>query len=363
MAKVTLRDVSKYYDQYAIVNQVNLSIHEGEFIAIVGPSGSGKSTLLRLVSGLEPVSSGQILINDQCVNDINPSERDIAMVFQNYALYPHMTVYENMAYGLRMRGMKKDMIQARVNEVANLVQLRDYLHRKPGALSGGQRQRVAMARAIVRSPSLFLFDEPLSNLDATLRTDMRHEIKKLHRQLNTTSLYVTHDQTEAMTLADRVVVINQGRIEQIGTPQALYQTPASTFVARFIGHYPMNFLKATVDKKQRRVLCDLGVVLDVPLWDSSLRDGQALLVAVRSEHWRLVPSAHPNAIEARIEWIDDMGADKIIQVQSVKGNVPLLLRVPADTVFTEPTMGLEINYEKINLYCQQTGLRIGACHG
>lgn len=212
-------------------------------MVIVGPSGCGKTTLLRLIAGLEEISSGSILINNQCVNKIPAAKRDMAMVFQNYALYPPMTVFENMAYGLKMRRYKKEDIKNRVNAAAQMLRLTPYLERKPQALSGGQKQRVAMGRAIVRSPAVFLFDEPLSNLDANLRTEMRHEIRRLHQQLNTTSLYVTHDQTEAMTMAERVIVLNQGIVEQIGTPQELYQSPATLFVAGFTGQYPLNVFR------------------------------------------------------------------------------------------------------------------------
>ena len=221
----------RIWDQL-ILDKINLSIDKGEFVAVVGPSGCGKSTLLRLVAGLDLVSSGSILINNQCVNKIPAAQRDMAMVFQNYALYPHMTVFDNMAYGITMRGMKAAFIRQKVEEVANLLQLTDYLQRKPQALSGGQRQRVAMGRAIVRSPAVFLFDEPLSNLDAKLRAEMRYEIKKLHQQLNTTCLYVTHDQTEAMTMASRVLVLNKGRVEQVGSPQK-YINNRLLFVAGF----------------------------------------------------------------------------------------------------------------------------------
>lgn len=219
MATVSLIEVSKNVGPTTILNNINVSIKKGEFMVIVGPSGCGKTTLLRLIAGLDDISSGSILINNQCVNEIPAAKRDMAMVFQNYALYPHMTVFENMAYGLKMRRFKKEDIKQRVHEAAQLLQLTPYLERKPQALSGGQKQRVSMGRAMVRSPAVFLFDEPLSNLDAKLRTEMRHEIRRLHQQLNTTSLYVTHDQTEAMTMAERVMVLNQGLVEQIGTPR------------------------------------------------------------------------------------------------------------------------------------------------
>jgi len=244
MAAIEINQVSKIYtgDVHA-VKSVSIDIKDGEFIVLVGPSGCGKSTLLRMVAGLEEISKGDVKIGNRVVNKIDPAERDIAMVFQNYALYPHMSVYENLAYGLRNRKTPKAEIDARVAEAARMLQLEAYLERKPRALSGGQRQRVAMGRAIVRKPAAFLFDEPLSNLDAKLRVSMRGEIKRLQRRLGTTSIYVTHDQLEAMTLADRLVVLNGGEIEQIGAPLEVYHTPASTFVASFIGSPAMNLLK------------------------------------------------------------------------------------------------------------------------
>jgi len=246
MATITLDQVRKIYPgKVEAVKGISLDIADGDFIVLVGPSGCGKSTLLRMIAGLETISSGTVRIADRVVNEIDPAERDIAMVFQNYALYPHMTVYDNLAYGLRNRGMKKDEIDRRVKKAADILEIGSFLDRKPRALSGGQRQRVAMGRAIVRSPKVFLFDEPLSNLDAKLRGQMRVEIKALQRSLGVTSVYVTHDQLEAMTLADTLVVMNGGLVEQIGSPLDVYEKPASTFVAGFIGAPPMNLLPLT----------------------------------------------------------------------------------------------------------------------
>jgi sn-glycerol 3-phosphate transport system ATP-binding protein len=245
MANVTLRNVRKTYPGGVdAIKGVNLEVADGQFCVLVGPSGCGKSTLLRMVAGLETITSGEIDIGGRVVNQIEPADRDIAMVFQNYALYPHMSVYNNMAYGLRNRGMPKPEIDTRVQEAARILELSAMLNRKPGQLSGGQRQRVAMGRAIVRQPKVFLFDEPLSNLDAKLRIAMRVEIRKLQRRLSTTSIYVTHDQLEAMTLADILVVMNGGQVEQIGNPLQIYQKPATTFVATFIGAPPMNLIPA-----------------------------------------------------------------------------------------------------------------------
>src|SRR5512141_1478604 len=241
MAKVELRNVTKTFGAAEVIKGVSIDVEDGEFVVIVGPSGCGKSTLLRMVAGLEAITSGDIVIGDRVVNALEPKDRDIAMVFQNYALYPHMSVFDNMAYGLRIRGLSKDDIARRVNRAAGILELGALLARKPRELSGGQRQRVAMGRAIVREPAAFLFDEPLSNLDAKLRVQMRLEIQKLHRELRTTSVYVTHDQVEAMTLADRMIVINAGVVEQIGAPLEVYDNPASLFVAGFIGSPSMNF--------------------------------------------------------------------------------------------------------------------------
>ena len=248
MAAISLKNIVKRYGAgkaaVQVIHDVSAEIGDGEFVVIVGPSGCGKSTLLRMVAGLEEITSGTISIGARVVNDLEPAERDIAMVFQNYALYPHMTVFDNMAYGLKIARVAKDEIKARVEKAAGILELMPYLDRKPRALSGGQRQRVAMGRAIVRQPQVFLFDEPLSNLDAKLRAQTRLEIQKLHRELGITSLFVTHDQVEAMTLAQRMLVMNGGVMEQFGTPEEVYNTPASTFVASFIGSPPMNLLKA-----------------------------------------------------------------------------------------------------------------------
>src|SRR5271163_2777754 len=242
MAEVALRNVIKRYDDVEAVRSISLDIPDNEFVVLVGPSGCGKSTTLRMIAGLEEVTSGDIYIGGAIVNDLPPKDRDIAMVFQNYALYPHMSVYENMSFGLKLRKFPKDEIKRRVDNAARILDITELLERKPKALSGGQRQRVAMGRAIVRNPKVFLFDEPLSNLDAKLRVQMRTEIKKVHQKVTTTTVYVTHDQVEAMTLADRVVVMNAGRIEQVGAPNDLYHSPATRFVAGFIGSPAMNFM-------------------------------------------------------------------------------------------------------------------------
>ena len=248
MSFLELQNITKVYPNGTkAVNETSLNIEKGEFVVFVGPSGCGKSTLLRMIAGLEDITSGEITLDDNVINKIDPSERDVAMVFQNYALYPHMTVYNNMAYGLKNRGISKQEIEDKVNEVAKLLEIDQYLSRKPSMLSGGQRQRVAMGRAIVRNPKIFLFDEPLSNLDAKLRNQMRLEIKKLQRQMGVTSIFVTHDQTEAMTLGDRIVVINNGIVEQVGTPKDIYSKPNTKFVAEFIGSPQMNIFNCKID--------------------------------------------------------------------------------------------------------------------
>src|ERR1700741_684709 len=257
MANVTLRNVKKAYPNgFEAIKGIDFDVADGQFCVLVGPSGCGKSTLLRMVAGLETVTSGEIDIGGRVVNQVEPADSDVAMVFQNYALYPHMSVYNNMAYGLRNRGMPKDQIETRVQEAARILELSAMLDRKPGQLSGGQRQRVAMGRAIVRQPKVFLFDEPLSNLDAKLRIAMRVEIRKLQRRLATTSIYVTHDQLEAMTLADILVVMNGGQVEQIGNPLDIYQRPATTFVAAFIGAPPMNLMPLRSDELKSQLAGD-----------------------------------------------------------------------------------------------------------
>lgn len=248
MSFLELQNITKVYPNGTLaVNETSLNIENGEFVVFVGPSGCGKSTLLRMIAGLEDITSGEIILDANTINNVDPSERDVAMVFQNYALYPHMTVYNNMAYGLKNRGISKKEIEDKVNEVAKLLEIDQYLSRKPSILSGGQRQRVAMGRAIVRNPKIFLFDEPLSNLDAKLRNQMRLEIKKLQRQMGVTSIFVTHDQIEAMTLGDRIVVINKGIVEQVGTPKDIYSKPNTKFVAEFIGSPQMNIFNCKIN--------------------------------------------------------------------------------------------------------------------
>lgn len=359
MATVNIRDVSKQYGQHYVLHQVNLSIEKGEFIAVVGPSGCGKSTLLRLVAGLDEVSAGTILINDQCVNKTPASKRDIAMVFQSYALYPHMTVYDNMAYGLKMRKLPTAMITERVHHVARMLKLSDYLERKPQALSGGQRQRVAMGRAIVRSPAVFLFDEPLSNLDAKLRMEMRHEIKKLHQELNTTCLYVTHDQIEAMTMASRVVILNKGHIEQVDSPQMIYQRPASIFVAEFTGFYPVNFLNAVVKTTSQKVVSEWGLEWPLPIaLSTAVENNEAVVLGIRPEHVSIARAEDKQKVSVKIMHVDDMGADKLLYAQCHLGGQRLIIRVAADAAITDE-ISVVFSLEKMTIFSKETGLRLG----
>jgi multiple sugar transport system ATP-binding protein len=302
MAGVTLRGVRKSFGSTEVVHGVDISIADGEFCVLVGPSGCGKSTLLRMIAGLEEISAGEIAIGDRVVNHVPPKERDIAMVFQNYALYPHMTVYDNMAFSLKLAGVSKEETRRRVEEAAQILGLMEYLTRYPRQLSGGQRQRVAMGRAIVRKPQVFLFDEPLSNLDAKLRVAMRTEIKALHQRLRTTSVYVTHDQIEAMTMADTIVVMNAGRVEQIGSPLELYDNPANLFVAGFIGSPAMNFIPGTVNSGTIGVA--EGVSLPLPS-GAQVRAGDRVIVGVRPEHLAVAPDGVP----AEVVVVEPTGAD------------------------------------------------------
>jgi multiple sugar transport system ATP-binding protein len=283
MSELSLRGIQKSYGDVAIIHGVDLDIRHGEFVVFVGPSGCGKSTLLRMIAGLEKISGGELRIDGQRVNETPPAKREIAMVFQSYALYPHMTVYKNLAFGLETAGLPKAVIDTRVKHAAKLLHIEEYLPRKPKALSGGQRQRVAIGRAIVREPKLFLFDEPLSNLDAELRVQMRVELSKLHADLGATMIYVTHDQVEAMTMADRIVVLQKGRIEQAGSPLDLYNRPANQFVAGFIGSPKMNFLSATPASGGQFELVG-GGTLTLPLRSGALQPGASLTLGIRPEH-------------------------------------------------------------------------------
>jgi multiple sugar transport system ATP-binding protein len=321
MSEVSVRKVVKAYEGGAqVVKGIDLEIADEEFVVLVGPSGCGKSTTLRMIAGLEEITDGEIWIGGNVVNDVPPRDRDIAMVFQNYALYPHMSVFDNMAFGLKLRKFARDEIKRRVDEAARILDLQQLLERKPRALSGGQRQRVAMGRAIVRNPKVFLFDEPLSNLDAKLRVQMRTEIKKVHQTVRTTTVYVTHDQVEAMTLADRVVVMNHGSIEQVGAPQELYHKPETRFVAGFIGSPAMNFFKCRLQKQGDDLLLRLGDGITLPV-PASRRDryeryaDREMVLGLRPEH--LYDYQDPNKpgmarLDAPVDVVEPMGMETLV---------------------------------------------------
>jgi multiple sugar transport system ATP-binding protein len=324
MAQVILDNVVKRFGKSEVVHGVDLTIADMEFLVLVGPSGCGKSTLLRMVAGLEEISEGRILIDGKVVNEVTPKDRGCAMVFQNYALYPHMNVYKNMSFGLTIKGFSKADIESRVQEAAKILGIGELLARKPHELSGGQRQRVAMGRAIVRNPSVFLFDEPLSNLDAKLRNSMRTEIKRLHQKVRTTIIYVTHDQVEAMTLADRIVVMRNGRVEQIGTPIELFEQPANTFVAGFIGSPPMNLVDGRLVRTADGCQVILSEGLRIPVAEKGrmkeLEDGRQLVFGIRTESIRpLLPGSRPNqagewGIIGVVEVVEPLGGETHLHI-------------------------------------------------
>ncbi|HJV84765.1 MAG TPA: sn-glycerol-3-phosphate import ATP-binding protein UgpC [Noviherbaspirillum sp.] len=326
MAKVELKNITKTYGKgtkaVQVIHGISIDIADGEFIVMVGPSGCGKSTLLRMVAGLEEITGGDIVIGHRVVNGLEPKDRDIAMVFQNYALYPHMSVYENMAYGLKIRHFSKADIETRVQKAAKILELGALLQRTPRQLSGGQRQRVAMGRAIVREPAVFLFDEPLSNLDAKLRVQMRLEIQKLHRALDTTSLYVTHDQVEAMTLGQRMIVMNAGRAEQIGTPAEVYGRPATMFVAGFIGSPPMNLLQGKLSGDGTQFEMGNGERINLPAAQARHANRDCVL-GVRPEHLEL---GKPG-ISLQVEMVEALGADVLIH--GTAGGQSVIIRAPS----------------------------------
>ncbi|WP_371155837.1 ABC transporter ATP-binding protein [Jannaschia sp. 2305UL9-9] len=313
MSGVTLDGVVKKYGAVQVVHDIDLTVAPQEFVVLVGPSGCGKSTTLRMIAGLEEISGGTVSIDGRVVNRVAPKDRDVAMVFQNYALYPHLTVADNIAFGLKIRKESKEAIASSVDEAASILGLNAYLERRPADLSGGQRQRVAMGRAIVRRPKVFLFDEPLSNLDAKLRTQMRAEIKRLHKRLGATSIYVTHDQVEAMTLADRIVVMNDGRIEQVGTPMDLFLNPASTFVASFLGSPPMNMVDATIETAADGAYAVFGgqrLKLDA-LPGLQGAAGREVTLGLRPEYVTL-DASHPNRVNVDVELIETLGSEALI---------------------------------------------------
>ena len=355
MADVQIRNLKKSYEKFQVMHGIDIDIADKSFVALVGPSGCGKSTLLRMIAGLEDVTSGDIRIGDQRINDLAPKERDIAMVFQNYALYPHMTVEENMGFALKMSKVPPEKIKAQVKEAAEILNLTDYLDRYPRNLSGGQRQRVAMGRCIVRHPEVFLFDEPLSNLDAKLRVKMRSEIKSLHQRLNATSIYVTHDQIEAMTMADQIVVMRAGRIEQMGAPLELYDFPANIFVATFIGSPAINLVKGTIVDRGDRLALALGKTeLSTDLTDRGYI-GKSVTAGIRPEHLDL--SDAPTGLPVVVDVVEGTGNETIVTATLFGEEIQLSLRdrhafPVGSTIHVQPRPG------RIHLFDTETEARI-----
>ena len=362
MSFLKLEEVTKIYPNGTkAVDKTSLDIENGEFMVFVGPSGCGKSTLLRMIAGLEDITEGKIILDEIAINKIDPSERDIAMVFQNYALYPHMNVYKNLAYGLKNRGETKLEIEKKVNEVAKLLEIEEYLQRKPGQLSGGQRQRVAMGRAIVRNPKVFLFDEPLSNLDAKLRNQMRTEIKRLHQKVETTIVYVTHDQVEAMTLADRIVIMKDGIIEQIGSPLDLFETPATKFVATFIGSPSMNMISSIVEKNQDNYVMKTedGLIVPVPeLKQNIVKEGQKISFGFRAED--IVPLKFGNkpaqswGYKSKVNLSEPLGTETLIFTNFGKIEIVSRMFTP-ELVRAGDELDFALNLDRTYLFDDETG--------
>jgi len=359
VAEVTIKDVGKIYPgNVRAVKDVNINVADGEFLVLVGPSGCGKSTTLRMVAGLEEISEGTISIGDRVVNDVPPKDRDIAMVFQNYALYPHMTVYKNMAFGLKLRGYKKAEIDKRVRETSSILGLDDFLDRKPKALSGGQRQRVALGRAIVRQPSAFLFDEPLSNLDAKLRVTTRAELKHLHHRLKTTTLYVTHDQEEAMTLGDRVCVMDVGLVQQIDTPMNIYNFPINRFVAGFMGMPPMNFLDGKITQDGDAIFFE-GEGLAVRLSDEIAGRvmgyvGSDVVLGMRPESMRIRKEPGygqgPNqTFEAKVDVVEPLGKEMDTYIETSKGK-RIVARIPAEELAYDINVTMHVATDRLHIF-------------
>ena len=345
-----MTSIKKKYDNKGeeVIHDFNLDIEENEFIVFVGPSGCGKSTTLRMIAGLESITSGELWMDGKLVNDVQAKDRDIAMVFQNYALFPHYNVYDNIAFGLKMKKYKRSFIKERVEQAAEILGLTKYLKRKPKDLSGGQRQRVALGRAIVRDAHIFLMDEPLSNLDAKLRIQMRKEIINLHRRLGTTTIYVTHDQTEAMTMASRIVVLNDGYIEQIGTPEQVYNNPQSKFVAEFMGSPPMNFLEGSV--KGNQLMLDSGEVLGE--LSQSIGDVEKVDIGIRSENIDI--AAHDTGINMTVNHVELMGAD--LHIHGNADGKEIVIRVaPSERVAVNEQVSLKVNIDMVHLFDANTG--------
>ena len=358
MADVSLKEVFKSFDKTEVIHGISCDIKDGEFIVILGPSGCGKSTVLRMIAGLEVITKGNIEINGDVVNQLEPADRDIAMVFQNYALYPHMTVFKNMAYGLKIRRMPKDEIDERVRNAAKILELTEFLDRKPRQLSGGQRQRVAMGRCIVREPKVFLFDEPLSNLDAKLRVQMRLEIRNLHEDLKITSIYVTHDQVEAMTLGDRLIVMDNGYAAQIGSPLEIYEHPATRFVAGFIGSPAMNFMDAHLSSDGDSV--EIPGNVNLPLVNGSHPEhgGQEVILGIRPEHFELAEK-EDGVMHLNVDHVELLGADTLVHGHFGEQKTSLTLRLSDIQHFEKNTvLPLAVPSEKLHLFDKETEKRI-----
>lgn len=358
MATASLEGIKKSFGDEEVLHGIDCEIQDGEFIVILGPSGCGKSTLLRLIAGLEKITSGTIKIDNLVVNNLEPAERDIAMVFQTYALYPHMNIFNNMAYGLKIRKMPKDEIKRRVHNAAEILELTPLLKRKPKQLSGGQRQRVAMGRCIVREPKLFLFDEPLSNLDAKLRVQMRLEIRKLHQRLNITSVYVTHDQVEAMTLADRLLVMDEGFTAQIGSPLDVYERPANTFVAGFIGSPAMNFMDAQLENKGKSIRLSEKEYLELPEKGLPEHNGNKVKVGIRPEHLAIC-DAKEAQINLKTDVVEKLGANTLVHGFSLQDNIALTACLDGIQHFDKDTiLPLRVQSNKLHIFEVDSGKRL-----
>ncbi|UYN99161.1 MAG: sn-glycerol-3-phosphate ABC transporter ATP-binding protein UgpC [Devosia sp.] len=352
MAQLSLRGIKKRFRETEVLHGIDLEIGDREFVVFVGPSGCGKSTLLRLIAGLDPITDGEFVLNGRSMNDVAPSRRGIAMVFQSYALYPHMDVYENMAFGARLMGLDKAHVERRIAEAARMLRLEDLLKRRPRELSGGQRQRVAIGRALVRKPDVFLLDEPLSNLDAALRSEVRLEIARLHREIGGTMIYVTHDQVEAMTLADKIVVMNNGRIEQVGSPRDLYETPANTFVAAFIGSPRMTLIPVTSDG-QRLAIADGGAV---PL--ANLPEAGTLTLGLRSDAVRLQRGTGVDGFAAQVVYTEYLGDNAFVYARLANGTLLAARTTPNDLFVPDEAVTVTVEPGAAHLFSAEDGRRL-----
>ncbi|OGV26534.1 MAG: hypothetical protein A3F18_01770 [Legionellales bacterium RIFCSPHIGHO2_12_FULL_37_14] len=362
MSTLEIQDLSKTKKGQIILHPLNVCLDKGEFVAIIGPSGSGKSTLLRIIAGLEEASSGVIRINGKSVSALSPAKRDIAMVFQDYALYPHMSVFDNIAYSLKMRKYPKDDIKISVEYVAERLGLTKYLLQKPESLSGGQKQRVAMGRALVRTPSLYLFDEPLSNLDVALRLQLRLEIKQLHKSAQITSLYVTHDQIEAMTLASRIIILNHGRIEQFATPRQIYLKPANVFVGSFMGLHPMNLFSGNISLRDKTIRLRQQFTISLPQLEKDIPDNEKVIVGIRPEEVKVLYDDKSPGLNVQEVLVDEMGTDLLIRVQCEATKDIYTVRQSVKEKFNKSIKKIAFDSFYGHLFLASTGERIGGFH-